>query len=66
MSCLTNSILQLKGGVQMEQEKWLEQTEDELFDLGMADSSAHPNHAAYFRGGVEVGHPTETGRSIDD
>ena len=33
MSPPTNSILQLMGGVQMEQERQLEQMEDELFDL---------------------------------
>ena len=33
MSCLTKSILQFKGGVLTEQERWLEQTEDKLFDL---------------------------------
>ena len=33
MSCLTNSIIWLKGGVQMEQERQLQQTEDELFKL---------------------------------
>ena len=33
MPCLTNSVLWLKGGVWMEQERQLEQTEDELYDL---------------------------------
>ena len=33
MSCLANSIWQLKGGVQNGQERQLEQTEDGLFDL---------------------------------
>ena len=33
MSSFNNSVLQLKGGVQMEQEKWLVQMENELFNL---------------------------------